>query len=249
MLCLSEQIQSIMDDNKVTKEYKNILQAYKNRLINMFYVVTLLFEDGEAYTIERSRLIPFGTLTQLTVSYDENELKDVVLPKSRKNFLVLLAFLEAETSARRSELIRALCEPDTYHNHTTRIGESLLKDANYFSLPEASLSDLYRHVNLENNRVLLTRFRSLLTQQSYQTLVSDVKMVKRVVPGAGEGETKLQIEFDRDDNDKTYKLSKLNETLRTLVPSEISGISVVHGRRRGTYSLHTIQAYLTAGPP
>ena len=141
---LCENIHRIMDDKKVTEEYKNILHDYLDRLTEMLNVVTLLFSDGDHYTIEPSRLIPFGLLRGLTENYDENELEHVVIPGSRENFLVLLAFIEEENEVRRAGLIRAFRGPYTYHQHTTRLGESLLDDANKLALPSASLAELYR---------------------------------------------------------------------------------------------------------
>jgi hypothetical protein len=148
---LCENIHRIMDDKKVTEEYKNILHDYLDRLTEMLNVVTLLFSDGDYYTIEPSRLIPFGLLRGLTENYDENELEHVVIPGSRENFLVLLAFIEEENEVRRAGLIRAFRGPDTYHHNTARLGESLLDDANKLALPSASLAELYRLVNLETN--------------------------------------------------------------------------------------------------
>ena len=187
-------------------------------------------------------MVPFGLLRGLTENYDENDLEHVVIPGSRENFLVLLAYIEEENEVRRAGLIRAFRGPDTYHHHTARLGGSLLEDANYFALPSASRAELYRLVNLENHQVLLTRFRLLLAQQSYQTLVSDVKWVIR-----GQS-TELQIEFDKGDQDKARKLSELHTTLRSPGPKD-TGISVSQGRLRGTYSVHTIQACLKSAPP
>ena len=133
MLC--ENIQRIMDDRKVTAEYKTLVQDYVNRLMEVLNVVTITFSDG-AYTIERSRLVPFGVLWALIQNYDENELENVVIPRSRESFLVLLEFMEAATPIRREELI---------HEHKTTFGTSLIHDANYFDLPSASQSELYNY--------------------------------------------------------------------------------------------------------
>jgi hypothetical protein len=135
MLC--ENIQRIMDDRKVTEEYKIFLQDNINCLMEMLDVVTLMFSDG-AYTIERSRLVPFGVLWVLTQNYDENELENVVIPRSRETFLILLEFIEAVTPIRRQELI---------NKYNTKIGASLLDDANYFDLSSTYQSELYRLVN------------------------------------------------------------------------------------------------------
>ena len=135
MLC--ENIQRIMDDRKVTEEYKIFLQDNINRLMEMLDVVTLMFSDG-AYTIERSRLVPFGVLWVLTQNYDENELENVVIPRSRETFLILLEFIESVTPIRRQVLI---------HKYNTEIGASLLDDATYFDLSSTYQSELYRLVN------------------------------------------------------------------------------------------------------
>jgi hypothetical protein len=134
MLC--ENIQRIMDDKKVTEEYKTLLQDYINRLMEMLDVVTLMFSDG-ACTIERSRLVPFGVLWAMTQNYDENELENVVIPRSRETFLILLKFIDAVHPTRRWELIE----------YNTKFGASLLRDAKYFNLPSASQSELYRLVD------------------------------------------------------------------------------------------------------
>jgi hypothetical protein len=134
MLC--ENIHRIMNDKKVSQEYKTFVQEYIDRLTEVLDVVTLLFSDG-SYSIERSRLVPFGVLWGLTQNYNENELETVVIPRSRENFLVLLSFLETDP-ARRARV---------YHEHSTRFVGSLLEDATYFGVSSTYLAEIERLTN------------------------------------------------------------------------------------------------------
>jgi hypothetical protein len=138
MLC--ENIHRIMNDKKVSQKYKTFVQEYIDRLTDVLDVVTLQFSDG-SYSIERSRLIPFGVLWGLTQNYNENELESVVIPRSRDNFLVLLSFIETETPARRARV---------YHDHNTRLVGSLLEDATYFRVSSTYLAELSSLMKPEN---------------------------------------------------------------------------------------------------